>query len=353
MKIPPDFFKGKKILITGHTGFKGSWLAFTLKFFGGQIYGFSLSYPTSHSHSFFALNVNSFIQNIESQIGDVRSTDFETLIRDVDPDFIFHLAAQAIVYKSYQEPKNTITTNTLGVLNLLEILRVSGSKATVVIVTSDKCYKNFDKEVSYVETDELGGDDPYSASKAAAELIFKSYIQSFPTLCASGGIATARAGNVFGGGDWSENRLIPDCVREILSGNQIKLRMPNATRPWSFVNDIISGYIMLAVALSEKPHAFCGSWNFASGENLTVMQIAKFFTTEMGGAGVSLAEILEKPHESTLLQINPNKANLELGWRCRYSIQESLSIAASWYKLQSEGGDILEFSNKLVRDFYK
>jgi CDP-glucose 4,6-dehydratase len=224
-------FRGKKVLITGHTGFKGSWLAFTLDQIGASVFGLSLREPENQNHAYYALGIKEKLINSDSDLGDVREKDLADIIKLVNPDFIFHLAAQAIVATSYLDPFLTFSTNTFGTLNLLETLRTEKSLATVVVITSDKCYKNLNSARAYVEGDELGGSDPYSSSKAAAEIIFGSYLKSYPLLCLENGIASARAGNVFGGGDWSNNRLIPDCVRNIFDGNPINLRMPNATRP--------------------------------------------------------------------------------------------------------------------------
>jgi CDP-glucose 4,6-dehydratase len=347
-----EVFRGKKVLITGHTGFKGSWLAFTLSEFGAKVFGLSLGEPEIQYHSYYALGIKGIVVNSGSDLGDVRGKDLAEIISLVNPDFIFHLAAQAIVATSYFDPYLTFSTNTLGTLNLLETLRTTRSSATVIIITSDKCYKNFNSSRAYIEGDELGGIDPYSSSKAAAEIIFGSYLASYPNLCSENGIASARAGNVFGGGDWSKNRLIPNCVQDIFEGNPVSLRMPNATRPWTFVNDIINGYLELASALRAKPQLFRGSWNFASGEKLTVSEVVQIFINQIGQGKIEIQPQRNIGYESELLQIDPSKANKQLGWDCRYPIKSALSITAEWYKLQHIKGDMKAYSKQLLEKYY-
>jgi len=351
--LNPNFnlFKNKKVLITGHTGFKGSWLAFTLNTFGAEIYGLSLDIPKNAKHAYFALRIEDFLANSKSHLSDIRYTDLQDLISKVQPDFIFHLAAQALVGEAYKEPYFTFSTNILGTLNLIEAARMTQTKATLIVVTSDKCYKNLNLEKAYVESDELGGDDPYSASKAAIEIVFSSYLFSYPNFGANG-IASARAGNVFGGGDWSTNRLIPDCARDVFAQKVIKIRMPNATRPWTFVHDIINGYITLGAALKETPEKYRGSWNFASGENLTVEQITKTFIGFMGYGSIELVLDNFVDHENIFLQIDPSKARTELNWQCNYSIMEALSETANWYRAQNEGQNMCEYSQHFLKNYY-
>lgn len=352
LKSKFEVFRDKKVLITGHTGFKGSWLAFTLAGIGAKVYGLSLSEPENPYHAYYALGIKENLINSGSDLGDVREKDLAEIISLVNPDFIFHLAAQAIVATSYLDPYLTFSTNTGGTLNLLEILRTTKSIATVVVITSDKCYKNLNSARAYIEGDELGGSDPYSSSKAAAEIIFGSYLISYPNLCSKNGIASARAGNVFGGGDWSKNRLIPDCVRDIFEGNPIHLRMPNATRPWTFVNDIINGYLELALALRANPIKFRGSWNFASGEKLTVSEVAQIFINQIGQGEIDTLTEYMIGYESELLQIDPEKANEQLDWHCLYPIKTALLITAEWYKLQHGKGDIKAYSKQLLEKYY-
>ena len=352
MKSKFEVFRGKKVLITGHTGFKGSWLAFTLSEIGAKVFGLSLSEPENQYHSYHALEIKEILVNSDLDLGDVRKKDLAEIINLVKPDFIFHLAAQAIVATSYLDPYLTFSTNTVGTLNLLETLRTTKSLATVIVITSDKCYKNLNSTRAYIEGDELGGIDPYSSSKAAAEIIFGSYLASYPNLCSVNGIASARAGNVFGGGDWSKNRLIPNCVQDIIAGNPIRLRMPNATRPWTFVNDIINGYLELALALRSNPLMFRGSWNFASGEKLTVSEVAQIFINQIGQGTIDTQPENNIGYESELLQIDPSKANKQLGWYCRYPIKSALSITAEWYKLQHSKADIKAYSKQLLEGYY-
>lgn len=346
-------FIGKKVLVTGHTGFKGSWLVFTLNFLGAQVYGFAISEPKALKHVYHSLNIKKLLINKNSHLGDVRSPEFVMLVRKIEPDFIFHLAAQAIVKTAYTEPHFTFSTNVMGILNLLEYLRESQSKATVVIITSDKCYKDLENQVAHIETDELGGSDPYSASKAAAELLIGAYLNSYQDLCQPGGIASARAGNVFGGGDWSQDRLIPDLVRNLFEKKPIQLRMPKAVRPWTYVHDVIRGYLYLAAALRDNPEKHRGSWNFSSSETLNVEQVAKTFIDYLGSG----TYILDSPNnllkEVTYLQINPFKANSVLNWWCQFPIDIALEKTAEWYSKQNTGSEINTYSYEILKEFYQ
>lgn len=324
-------FNGKRVLITGHTGFKGSWLAYICKFLGSSVYGLSIDRPSDFRHSFHSLNISALLENSQHQILDVRTDEFEKYILKIQPDFVFHLAAQAIVSKSYKDPMATFTSNILGILNLLETVRAHKLSSTLIVVTSDKCYKNYNQIKPYVETDELGGNDPYSASKAAAEIVVGSYLASFPTF-APNGVASVRAGNVFGGGDWSDNRLLPDCIRSIESNAPLLIRNPQATRPWTYVLDILQGYLMLAANLRLNPLVYRGAWNFASGENKTVRQIAELISSN-SVMNYKIEESLNFQEEK-LLQIDATKAKSTLGWKTQSSIEDSLIETLEWYSIQ-------------------
>lgn len=341
-------YKGKTVFVTGHTGFKGSWLVFLLNKLGARVYALSDQEPIDSRHSYFALEIERAIENKGESFGDVRDGGLvDSLILNAKPDFVFHLAAQALVLKSFEEPVETITTNVLGTLNVLDSVRRNASHATTIMITSDKCYANDGREGAYLESDRLGGDDPYSASKAAAEIIIHSYMSSYAEHFV-GGLASVRAGNVFGGGDWSRNRLVPDAVSRFINHERLELRMPGATRPWTWVIDILLGYLALGSKLSNREVESGTSWNFASGESLTVLDVAttlaqKFSAVDaiyLGQASVS---------EAVLLQIDATKSRQFLGWEPVSSVANSLASTADWYLEQSLGTNMLQYSSAKIQ----
>lgn len=347
-----ETYSGKRILISGHSGFKGSWLTFMLNHLGAEIFGFSIDTPSNEKHAYYALEIPKIVNENSIIDGDVSSREYENYIDKIKPDFIFHLAAQAIVKHSIDYPLETFQTNVFGVLRLLEYIRNYSASIVTIVVTSDKCYKNIGTSNPYLESDELGGNEPYSASKAAAEIVYHSFLKSYfeekqlP-------VATVRAGNVFGGGDWSENRLIPDCVSQIFENERIFLRMPHATRPWTFVHDILGGYLLLGKALSESPANYSGSWNFASGEKRSVLEIAHVLISafETFSQSIMLSETKNSFQEHSQLQIDARKARELLGWRCREDLDTSLAETAKWYLAQHSGEDMRSYSHKFVESF--
>ncbi len=342
-------YAGKKILVTGHTGFKGSWMAFLLSQLGAKIYGFSLSEPEDKKHAYYALSIKSILANPDTAFGDVASCNWDDFLRDTSPDFIFNFAAQALVSESYLQPLRTILSNTFGSIALADAVRLLQHSVTCIFITSDKCYKNYERNYSYVETDELGGGDPYSASKAALEVLLQSYLLSYPDFCSSGGFATVRAGNVFGGGDWAFNRLIPDCARQIYSKEVLNIRMPEAIRPWSYVLDILCGYLILGSRLKTDPLKYRGSWNFASGETKTVLQIAESFLSVSQAGKIHIEEGASVGHEANLLLIDPNKSVTQLGWKPFSNVEESLTETAKWYMAQNQGNDMYSHSQAILK----
>lgn len=348
-----ETFSGSTVLISGHTGFKGAWLSFILQQLGAKTIGYSSWEPTDPRHCYYALNVKSRISNEDACVGDVRDINkYMALFDRYEPDFVFHLAAQALVSRSYKNPLETFSTNCMGVANILEILRNARRRTNAVIITSDKCYKNKERIEPYKENEEMGGDDPYSASKGAAELIFNSYYTSFFKNQDIVNIASTRAGNVFGGGDWSDNRLIPDCMRDLLGSGLIEIRMPEAVRPWTFVVDILYGYILLAHHLKFSS-SFDGSWNFASGETRTVMDICTTLIDKFQSGAVKIDREKNIGKESGLLLIDPSKARNKLGWRPRFSLDSSLADTAEWYIKQRNGVEMEAFSRSYLDAFFE
>ena len=348
-----EVYAGKKVLISGHSGFKGSWLSFTLNWMGAEVYGYSIDQPNNINHAFHALGISSIVNKLSTCRGDVRTAQYTNFLDNVRPDFIFHLAAQAIVTKGYEDPFETISTNTFGVLNILEYLRIQSRAIPTVIITSDKCYKNLDQGVAFIESDNLGGNDPYSASKAAAENLFGCYLSSFFKKL-NKPVATARAGNVFGGGDWSAHRLIPDAINSILTFQKIFLRMPLATRPWTLVHDVLKGYLLLGKLLSKSPEDYMGSWNFASEEVMSVSEISNclvdYFTADLGEINTSVAS--NNISENALLMLNSSKAKKMLNWDCRVELREAIRETAKWYAHQHKGENMANYSRHYLEEIY-
>lgn len=329
--------KGRRILITGHTGFKGSWLAHLLHQSGANVVGIALPPHTSPSHfELIALD-----RHVDSRICDIRDLDaLRAQFHRAKPEVVFHLAAQAFVRRSYQDPHTTFSTNVLGSANVLECVQSSDSVQALVFVTSDKCYKNKEQRHGYVETDELGGIDPYSMSKAAAEMVFAGYCASVLQRKDAPRVASARAGNVIGGGDWSPDRLIPDCIRALEKASLIEIRHPKATRPWQHVLEPLSGYVRLAVALLDGTVPTGSSWNFGPPENSVydVETVATDVATRWGVPGaVHILEQNSIMHESQLLQLNSTKAQQYLNWDVRWSFSETMRHTVDWYRALHNG----------------
>ena len=325
-----NFFKNKKILVTGHTGFKGSWLVTWLNLLGSKVMGISL--PSQKGDNHFKILKKKI--KIIDQRGDIRNLKFlDRQIKQFKPNIVFHLAAQAIVSTSYKFPKETYETNVLGTLNLLTTLSELKQKCSVVLITSDKCYKNIEVSRGYKETDELGGEDFYSSSKASAELLINSYFKSFiKDKNKFLSIATARAGNVVGGGDWSENRLIPDCVKCWSKNRKVILRNPNATRPWQHVLEALSGYLRLAYMIEKDKKLNGQSFNFSNNSirNFTVLDFIKGINKYWKNANW----IINKKnnfHESTLLQLNSRKAKKILNWKNKLKLKDTIKMVGEWY----------------------
>jgi CDP-glucose 4,6-dehydratase len=344
-------FSGKKVLITGHTGFKGSWLAFLLHELGAEVMGFSLPPATTVNH-FDLLKLD---QKIRHVVGDIRDASFiANALQEFQPEFVFHLAAQALVRPSYDDPVSTFSTNVLGSVNLLDAVRLCESVRSLVYITSDKCYENVEWAWGYRENDQLGGRDPYSASKAAAEIAFSTYARSFFEQRPLLGAASARAGNVIGGGDWAVDRIIPDCIRAIEAGETVRLRNPGATRPWQHVLEPLSGYLLLAARLYDEPKNYGGSWNFGPSTNevRTVKDVAEVIVGHIGRGSVEVVKSQIQVHEARLLQLNCDKAHQLLGWYPRWHVDKTLEATALWYKIVMNGGNAEVITRAQIHEFF-
>lgn len=345
----PTAMQGKKILVTGHTGFKGSWLCMMLRADGADVSGFALPPPTSPSLFEIAQIEDDLSHHI---IGDVRDANaFAAAIERVQPEIIFHLAAQPLVRASYAQPVETFAVNVIGTANLLEAARHSGQVRCIVNVTTDKCYQNHEWPWAYRENEALGGRDPYSASKACSEIVTAAYRDSF---LADAGIAlaTARAGNVIGGGDWAEDRLLPDFYRALKAEQSLEIRAPDAIRPWQHVFEPLSGYIAVAAAALGAPEKFGKAWNF--GPNDSDAQPVRWILDQLcarhEGAKWHLSEG-EHVHEAHYLKLDSSLAMNELKWRPRWLLAQALEQTASWHDALAKGSDMRAFSLAQLAEF--
>lgn len=342
-------YKGKKVFLTGHTGFKGAWMLQTLKILGANVLGYSLA-PKTNDDLYNLIDGNSLCNSV---IADIRDLDkIKKEIKNYQPDYIFHFAAQPLVRLSYEIPIETYETNVLGTANLLESLKMVRNKCTVIIITTDKVYKNLEWEYPYRETDNLGGYDPYSASKACAELLIDSYRNSFFNLNNyenhKKGIAVARAGNVIGGGDWSKDRLIPDVVRSLENKKKINIRNPNSIRPWQHVLEPIIGYLSLGINLSSNPIRFSNAYNFGpnTSDFLSVKDIVELSIDFWGNGAYSIKEELNQPHEAKLLKLDISKAFSELNWHPIFCSKQSLEFTLEWYRNFNARPELVKFYTK-------
>ncbi|MDT8445890.1 MAG: CDP-glucose 4,6-dehydratase [bacterium] len=345
-----EAYQNKRVLVTGHTGFKGSWLALWLTKMGAQVTGLALAPQTDQEH----FNLLGLADRLDHHVCDIRDAGaVDRVFKEAQPEILFHLAAQPLVRYSYQEPKETFDTNVGGSVNILEAVRKSPSLRSVVYITSDKCYKNKEWNFGYRENDELGGHDPYSASKAAAEVLFASYEKSFFDLMPHLGVATARAGNVIGGGDWALDRIFPDCVRSLVANQPIGVRNPIATRPWQHVLDPLSGYLRLGALLLEEPKKFGGAWNF--GPSVTSVMPVKALVEEIVGLwGSGSWQDQSDPkahHEATLLHLNCDKALQFLDWKPTWDFKRSVGESLRWYKSLHQGESALDLTSAQIDQF--
>lgn len=346
-------FQGRKVLVTGHTGFKGSWLVAWLLRLGASVSGVSDRVPTHPAH----FDAAKMAGKISHHFGDVRDLDMMVkVINEEKPDFLFHLAAQPLVRRSYHEPHVTIETNVMGTANVLEALRLSQHPCSAVVITSDKCYDNIEQVWGYRESDALGGKDPYSASKGAAELVVKTYAHSYFSAPDSPvKVAVGRAGNVIGGGDWAEDRIVPDCVRAWSCKEAVEIRYPKATRPWQHVLEPLSGYLMLAVSLSNDSSLNGEAYNFGppAQQNFTVAELLDEIKTHWSGASWKDVSGTSPFHEAGLLKLCCDKALHQIGWQSVMDFAETVRLTSSWYRsyYESPNIDIWELTQMQIAEY--
>ncbi|MGF1779089.1 CDP-glucose 4,6-dehydratase [Vibrio nomapromontoriensis] len=351
-----DIYRGKKVLVTGHTGFKGTWLTTWLLELGADVCGISIGIPTSPS-MFEELKIEDKIQHHFADIRDRAAID--KIINDYQPNFIFHLAAQPIVSLSYTDPLDTISTNVMGTANVLDVLKNVDFECNVVMITSDKCYENVEWVWGYKETDAVGGRDIYSGSKGAAEVIFHAYHQSFFINSGKVRVVTGRAGNVIGGGDWAADRIVADCVRAWSSNNKVEIRCPEATRPWQHVLEPLSGYLMLGEKLANNPKLNGEQFNFGprAEQNHTVLDLLSNLSDKWGFSNSEQAFTVTDNlpfHEAGLLKLNCDKALFHLKWEATLNYVECTQLVSDWYVNFYKGGEnSLDFTKSQINEYAK
>lgn len=349
-----SFWKGRRVFLTGHTGFKGSWLTLWLESLGAETTGYSLAPPTQPS----LFEQAGVAGSVRSVIADIRDFDrLKNAIVECRPDVVIHMAAQTVVRRGYDDPIETYSTNVMGTVNLFEALRQTRHKCAVVNVTSDKCYDNREWVWAYRENDVMGGHDPYSNSKGCAELVTSAYRDSFFPSSAheSHGVAlaSARAGNVIGGGDWTANQLVPDLMRAFLGGQPCLIRNPLATRPWQFVLEPLRGYLMLAERLTEDSQSFASSWNFgpADDDAKPVSWIADTLAHLWGANAQWVQDSGSHPHEANLLKLDASKAKSCLKWHPALNLSSALEWIVTWYRAFQAGGDLKKLTQAQIKQY--
>ena len=346
-----EVYKNKKVLITGHTGFKGSWLAIWLLEMGAEVYGYALP-PKTNSDNFVTTGL---ITKINHENGDIRDKEhFVDYFKKVNPDIAFHFAAQPLVLESYNDPVSTFSTNLMGTVHFFEAVRSTKKVKSAINITSDKCYQNNEWVWGYRETDPMGGKDPYSASKGASEIITSSYLSSFFSEAETANIATARAGNVIGGGDWAENRIVPDFFKSAMENKVLQIRYPEAVRPWQHVLEPLSGYLTLGAKLYDEGKKYSGSWNFGpigddhySVENLIKQMIQSY------GKGDYRIEGNNRLNEALLLKLDISKALHYLNWKPTLNFTETVDFTVAGYKDELVSGSVYESRVNQINTFVK
>jgi CDP-glucose 4,6-dehydratase len=338
-KILSDTFCDRTVLVTGHTGFKGGWLSLWLDSLGAKVIGYSREPPTTPSF-FQETRVAQRIVDIRGDITDIAG--ISDAVTRYNPDFVFHLAAQPLVRDSYKNPLDTFRINVIGTANILEAMRLAESKAIVVCITSDKCYENREWTYAYRENDAMGGYDPYSASKGAAEIVIAAYRNSYFSTSNTAGcsVSSARAGNIMGGGDWAKDRIVPDCVQALVKGEAISIRNPLAVRPWQHVLDPLSGYLQLAHNMKQDPKMFSGAWNFGPMHTSTidVRHLTEKIIHEWGsGKWTDISDPCNQLHEAQYLKLDIAKSVTMLGWRPVYPVDKAIEKTVAWYREYYKG----------------
>ena len=338
-KVNPHFWKGKRVFVTGHTGFKGSWLSLWLQLMGAEVKGFSLAPPTQPA----LFEVAKVGDNMQTEIGDIRNLQqLSQSIRAFNPDVLLHLAAQPLVRLSYKEPVDTYSTNVMGTVNVLEAARYAPQLKSVVIITTDKCYENREWEWGYRENEPMGGHDPYSNSKGCAELVVSAYRRSFFYTNDTTAVASARAGNVIGGGDWADDRLIPDILRAFEQQQPVIIRNPLSTRPWQHVLEPLSGYLVLAERLYNEGNAFAEGWNFGpKDDDCQPVQWILEKMVQFWGEGARYEwDKSEQPHEANFLKLDCSKAATRLKWHPQWRLADTLEKIVHWHRAWLRGADM-------------
>ena len=350
----PAFWKHKKVLLTGHTGFKGSWLSLWLQGLGAEVSGYSIDVPTDPS-LFDAAGVGNGMKSVTGDVRDLAS--LKSFVQATGPEIVIHMAAQSLVRRSYTDPVGTYDTNVMGTVNVLEAVRITGGVRVVIIVTSDKCYDNQEREQGYREDEPLGGYDPYSSSKGCAELVTAAYRNSFFNHAEfdqhKAGVASVRAGNVIGGGDWAEDRLIPDIVAAFQGGTLPEIRNPHAVRHWQFVMDPLHGYLTLAENLWTDGRAFAGAWNFGPDEAgaKTVGYVANQLSRGWGEGAEWQHDESDQPHEATYLKLDSSKAHSALSWSPVLDLATTLDWIIEWYQRVFSANEAREVTLDQIRRF--
>lgn len=347
--MDPSFWRGKRVFLTGHTGFKGGWLSLWLQALGAEVQGYALR-PPSEPNLFEMARI---ADGMQSEIGDIRDGNMvKRCMTAFAPDILIHMAAQPLVRLSYHEPVETYSTNVMGTVHVLEAARVTGSLRSIVVVTSDKCYENREWIWGYREDEAMGGHDPYSSSKGCTELVVNAYRRSF-FQSASVGLASGRAGNVIGGGDWAEDRLVPDCLRAFERDEPLIIRNPHAIRPWQHVLEPLSGYLLLARKLWEEPAAYAGGWNFGPHEAdaRPVQWIVEHLVSQWGHVPGWKLDEADRPHEAHLLKLDISKAQQRLDWRPRWSLETALRMITQWHRNKLDGADMRAVTLDQIRRY--
>lgn len=354
--LDQTFWKGRRVFLTGHTGFKGSWLSLWLHTLGAKVTGYALEPPTNPS----LYQLGDVEASLTSVIGDIRDLDLlKRSMKECNPDIVIHMAAQPLVRDSYKEPIETYSTNVMGTVNLLEAVRGCDNVRAVVNVTTDKCYENKEWEWGYRENEPLGGYDPYSSSKACSELITAAYRNSFFNTRDYGShgvaIASARAGNVIGGGDWARDRLIPDCINALLKGEKVIIRNPHAIRPWQHVLEPLSGYLLLTQELFNKGSEYSEAWNFGPDDSdaRSVEWIVKWICNSWGDEASYEIAKGDHPHEANYLKLDFSKARTRLGWTPKWNLEKGLEKVIDWLKAYEEDIEMKDICLAQIEEYSK